>query len=116
MLEDENGEKINIIKLKDAVVPDVFLKGQMGKFKLNDLRKMPIRDDDILLCSYAKTGAYCFFVDLFCFSFLCIFVVVVFVFLYILHSPFGFGMVFFVDFLYFIYTFLFRFSNGLHYL
>lgn len=58
-IEDEHGESFKVIKFKDAVVYELLLtrmNGEYEGFKVNDLRRQSLRDDDILLCSYAKTG------------------------------------------------------------
>lgn len=58
VIEDKNGIRLEVVKLKDNVIPLRLVQG-MGetmKLKIQDLRHLPLRDDDILLCSYPKTG------------------------------------------------------------
>ena len=68
VLEDENGETFEIIPIKDAVIAKaLFLSDKLPKgFGFHDIRKLPIRDDDIVVCDYAKTGKCLNFILLNC--------------------------------------------------
>ena len=63
VLEDENGETFEIIPIKDAVIAKAwFLSDKLPKgFGFHDIRKLPIRDDDIVVCDYVKSGKCIYF-------------------------------------------------------
>jgi len=58
VIQDSNGISIEVLKLKDCVVSPRLVKGfgDQMKLKLRDVRELEMRQDDILLCSYPKTG------------------------------------------------------------
>lgn len=59
VLEDENGVTCSVIPLKDGALPaHMVLAGMSGPMgmKKQDIRNMPIRDDDIIVIDYPKTG------------------------------------------------------------
>lgn len=59
-IEDINGVRIPVLKLKDATVGAPHLTGNHPT-KLREIRSRALRDDDVIVCSYPKTGtlSYC---------------------------------------------------------
>lgn len=57
-VEDENGEVFRIVKCVDFAVPKgiLFGRGSSMGITVQYLREIEVRNDDIFICDYSKTG------------------------------------------------------------
>lgn len=62
VMEDRNGIRIEVLKLRDGVISPNLVRGfgDKIKIKMQDVRQLAMRDDDILVCSYPKSGMFLF--------------------------------------------------------
>lgn len=58
VVEDENGETCRMAVFKDVVIPEsLLLAGRLMKgLGLHDIRNTPLREDDIMVIDYPKSG------------------------------------------------------------
>ena len=57
-LTDENGVGIQVVYLKDATLPDAFFRAmkKMKMMNLHSIKDFPVRDNDVFVLDYAKSG------------------------------------------------------------
>jgi len=57
VITDENGDSMDVIPLGDRIVPPFFFTNKMG-MRMQDVSDLPMRPDDVMICSYPKTGKF----------------------------------------------------------
>jgi hypothetical protein len=57
VIRDENGTELELIQHEEMIMPAKYLQMEPEK-KLKLIREYKYKKDDILLCSYPKTGMY----------------------------------------------------------
>lgn len=55
VMTDEFGEQLKVLHIGDMNIP-VDVLTSTGKRKFRDIRETPLRDDDVFIVSYPKTG------------------------------------------------------------